>query len=188
MKARRVKGLDADMPLADGAERIVATRLAELWELAATAQEPEAAVALHDTRIAAKRLRYVLEITAPCFGPYATTAIKKAKGIQELLGDIHDCDEMLPRLDDLRRRLRDREAAYLVGHGLDGDPPNADGYRGLERLAVELTARRAQLFADWRALWVELRRLGFRARLEHAITERSHIDNAEGAPEGTLHV
>ena len=29
-------------------------------------------VALHDMRIAAKRLRYVLEVSATCFGPYAT--------------------------------------------------------------------------------------------------------------------
>jgi CHAD domain-containing protein len=172
VRARKVKGLDADMPLADAAERIVRTRLGELSRLAARSQEPEAVTELHDTRIAAKRLRYVLEITAGCFGPYAQTATKRAKEIQDLLGEIHDCDEMLPRLEELRRRVRERDAAYLVGTGLEGDPPNVAAYRGLERLAVELFARRAKLFADWRALWLELQRQGFRARLEHAITER----------------
>ena len=71
MKARRLRGLDAEMPLADAAERIVAVRLAELCGLADRAQDGAAVAELHDTRIAAKRLRYVLEITAPCFGPYA---------------------------------------------------------------------------------------------------------------------
>ena len=186
MKARKVRGLDPGMPLADAAERIVAVRRAELCELAAQSQEPEAVTQLHDTRIAAKRLRYVLEITAPCFGPYAPAATKRAKEIQDLLGEIHDCDVMLPRLADLSRRLRDKDAAYLVGMSLSAEPPNADAYRGLERLAVELVARRAKLFADWRELWRDLLRRGFRARLEHAITERQQIDHAEAPATATV--
>ena len=183
MRARRVSGLDAAMPLADAAERIVAMRLREVCELAEQAQKPEEVVALHDTRIAAKRLRYVLEITAPALGPYAETATKRAKDIQDLLGEVHDCDVMLPRLEQLRARIRDKDAAFLVGtRGQAGAPPNAAAYRGIERLAVELTARRAQLFADWKALWLDLQRKGFRARLEHAIRERPVKDASRELP------
>jgi CHAD domain-containing protein len=177
VKARRVKGLKPDLRLDDAAARIVAVRLGELTKLAGKAQTPEAVEELHDTRIAAKRLRYVLEITAPCFGPYAATAIKKVKDLQDLLGEIHDCDEMLPRLAELRGRLRDRDAAHLVGHGLEGEPPNANAYRGLERLTVELTARRAKLFADWLEAWRDLARLGFVARLQFALAEREQDVN-----------
>ena len=63
MKARRVEGLDRAAPLAANAARILAVRLAELRELAPPALHPGRADAQHDLRIAAKRLRYVLETT-----------------------------------------------------------------------------------------------------------------------------
>ena len=52
-------------------------------------------------RIAAKRLRYVLEITGPCFGPEAKAARDAAKRLQGVLGEIHDCDVMLPRAEGI---------------------------------------------------------------------------------------
>ena len=92
LKARRVKGLDPDGTLADNAERIVRVRLDELCGFMPTAADPAEVVALHDMRIAAKRLRYILEVTGPCFGPYAKTATRQVKELQDLLGEIHDCD------------------------------------------------------------------------------------------------
>ena len=90
MRARRVKGLDPAASLADNAERMVRTRLDELYSFTPKALNPKRVKALHDMRIAAKRLRYVLEITSFCFGPYASTATKRAKELQDLLGEIHD--------------------------------------------------------------------------------------------------
>ena len=46
-------------------------RLDELCGFMPRAADPDEVVALHDMRIAAKRLRYILEVTGPCFGPYA---------------------------------------------------------------------------------------------------------------------
>jgi CHAD domain-containing protein len=111
MKARGVEGLDPAAPLRPNAARIVRTRLEELHALAPAALEPSAATAQHDMRIAAKRLRYVLEITGSCFGPEAKAARDAAKELQGVLGDIHDCDVMLPRawgIESLRELLRSR--------------------------------------------------------------------------------
>jgi CHAD domain-containing protein len=125
VKARAVEGLDPAAPLRPNAERIVRTRLGELRSLAPAALEPSASTAQHDMRIAAKRLRYVLETAGPCFGAEAKAAREAAKRLQGVLGDIHDCDVMLPR-------------AW-----------------GIESLRVSLRQHRERLFDEFRGLWHE---------------------------------
>jgi hypothetical protein len=182
VKARAVKGLDPDATLADNLERIVATRLDELCSFVPRALDPARMKALHDMRIAAKRLRYILEIAAePCFGPYAATAIKRTKDLQDLLGELHDCDVQLPRVRALQDELRAAdalEARARAGAAPDLDPTLASGtthaeaWRGLETLAIYVEARRGLLFERFLELWRDFEREGFRARLEYAISER----------------
>lgn len=101
MKARSIEGLDPGGPLRSNVARIVNTRLDELRGFAGAALAPEASEAQHDMRIAAKRLRYVLEIFAPCLGQEAEDARRAAKRLQSALGDLHDCDLMLTRVDGI---------------------------------------------------------------------------------------
>ncbi|HWM55542.1 MAG TPA: CHAD domain-containing protein [Solirubrobacterales bacterium] len=113
MKARRVKGLEPEGPLRPNPARIVQTRLDELRALVEPALDPGAASAQHDLRIAAKRLRYVLEITEECFGGDAVTARRAARELQGVLGEVHDCDVLLPRaagIESLEALLRTRRA------------------------------------------------------------------------------
>lgn len=162
MKAGKIKGLDPGGSLRANAARIVGVRLDELLSQADQASVPDASVAQHDMRIAAKRLRYVLDVTAACFGPEAEAARAAARDLQSVLGDIHDCDLMLPRVRHQIERLRaDDVRAVLDGvdHDHDLDPsrvrgvPNRAAYRGLELLAVHLAARRALLHDRFSELW-----------------------------------
>jgi CHAD domain-containing protein len=181
MKARKVKGLDCDGALGDNAQRIVAARLDELCAFVPRALDPGEVEALHDMRIAAKRLRYVLEVTEPCFGTYAATAGKRVKELQDLLGEIHDCDVLVPRILEILGEVLSADVADVVhrsGDAEDVDPalaaraPGREAWRGLEALVVHLRARREVLFARFLAFWTQLEREGFRARLDYAITER----------------
>jgi hypothetical protein len=196
MRARRVKGLDPAASLADNAERIVRTRLDELYSFTPKALNPKRVKALHDMRIAAKRLRYVLEIASFCFGPYASTATKRAKELQDLLGEIHDCDELLPRVRAVQRELRDGAVdglLELVADADDLDPAlgarvrHADAYGGLEVLAVWLEARRTLLFERFLDRWKTLQRQAFRERLERALDDRAaETDSLQQSTDGQI--
>src|SRR5205809_5047884 len=126
------------MPLADAAERILRVRGAELYSFVPRALDPSEERALHDMRIAAKRLRYLLELTAPCFGSYAATGARRAKQLQDLLGEIHDCDVMLPLVGEHLATLRASDAAELrrlagdeddLAPGLAARAPHRSAYR-----------------------------------------------------------
>jgi hypothetical protein len=181
VKAKPVKKLDPGAPLVENAARILRVRLDEMRSFTPAALRPECATEQHDLRIAAKRLRYVLETTEFCFGRPAETARRRARDIQDVLGELHDCDVMLPRVTAHVERLRTEDAKAVrarAGDAEDLDPalvaraPNRTAYRGLEVLAVYFEARRALLFDRFVELWRELARAGTWERLERSIDRR----------------
>jgi CHAD domain-containing protein len=147
MKARKVKLVDPSGSFGTNATRIVAVRTQELLDLANDAQDPSDVKALHDLRIAAKRLRYLLELTGP------DEPVKQLKRLQDLLGEIHDCDVQLPPLRALAREMDEPEAV------------------GLRTLAIHFATRRAELFERFYQGWPDL---------ERTFTPLSHA--ADGGP------
>ena len=175
VKARPVKKLDPVGPLKENAARMVLVRLDELRSLAPDALEPDASGEQHDLRIAAKRLRYVLETTGFCFGAPAREARKRARDLQSLLGELHDSDLMLPRIERHLAELRASDAAAVRARAADApdlDPelaaraPHRTSYRGLEVLAVFMEARRNLLFDRFTEFWERQRSAGIWGRLE----------------------
>ena len=195
MKARRVKHLDPGDSLAENAERIVRVRLEELCDFVPAVLDPSAVRELHDMRIAAKRLRYALEVHG---GPVLRPV--RAHGRQARQGAAGPArrDPRLRRAAaarrGARRELRDEDAAELrrrAGDAPDLDPalaarlPHSDSWRGLIALETYLRARRDLLYERFTTFWRDLEREGFRARLEYAIAERPEPE-PEPVPRVTL--
>jgi hypothetical protein len=177
VKAKRVKKLDPAASLAENAARIVLVRVGELRSFAPRALEPRRAKAQHDMRIAAKRLRYILEATELCFGKAGSIARRQARDLQGVLGELHDCDVMLPRVERHVTALREADAEAIragAPEAPDLDPvltataPNRTAYRGLEVLAAFLVARRRFLHDRFRRTWEAQRRNGTWDELERA--------------------
>ena len=176
MKARKVRKLDPDGPLSDNMRRVILVRLDELYGFMPAALDPAKVDELHDMRIAAKRLRYLLELSEPLFGATAKTGAKVVKGLQDLLGEIHDCDELTPLVGGHVARLRAEDAAAVVAGAPAGaedlDPalsknaPHRGRYRGLELLLVHTRARRDLLHTRFVREWQALEERGFRDELE----------------------
>jgi CHAD domain len=178
MKARAVKKLDPARPLGENAARIVKVRLDELLAFTPKALEPDAITAQHDMRIAAKRLRYVLEVTGFCFGRPADTARRRARDLQDILGEMRDCDAMLPRVLEHLSDLQSADAEAVrrkAGDTPDLDPqlaaqaPNRTAYRGLDVLAVYLRARRQVLYDRFIAFWARQEETGTWTGLERSV-------------------
>jgi hypothetical protein len=184
LKAKKVKGIDPAAPLAENAARIILLRLSELEGFVPRALKPGEINTQHDMRIAAKRLRYVLEITGFCIGTAGEDGRRRAKELQEVLGEMHDVDVMLPRLRDHRRRLREEDASAVRRSAADADDldpefagraPHRTAYRGLEVLEVYLLARRRLLFERFTKLWRRLEKKGVWRRVETAADRRLEL-------------
>jgi CHAD domain len=177
VKARPVRKLDPTRSLGENAARIIRVRLDEMRSLAPKALSGKIK-AQHDMRIAAKRLRYVLEATGFAFGRPADTARRRARDLQDILGEMHDCDVMLPRVRGHLEQLQRADAEAVRAKASDApdlDPRLAaqarhrTAYRGLDMLAVYLEARRRLLFDRFEAFWLRQEERGTWARLERAV-------------------
>jgi hypothetical protein len=191
-KPRRVPGLDPDRRIRPNARKVLAVRIDEVYSYDGLVADPANVTELHDMRIACKRVRYLLEIFAIAFDEDLEPFIDEVKGLQDLLGDIHDCDVQVPMLEDHLAWLAGREgeaARRVVERSAESRPRDDDaseasfrafrrrlevGRRGDERAGVHaLIARRRHERADLHARfldeWRRLKAERFRPRLEEAL-------------------
>ena len=89
---RAKKPKAAEVTYVEMARSIVIERLSEVERLSYSFYHPLKAKPLHKLRIAAKHLRYALELFEQCLGPEAAVFAKKIASLQTALGELHDCD------------------------------------------------------------------------------------------------
>jgi CHAD domain-containing protein len=149
---RKSRGLTLQSPFAFAqAQEHVCGRLNELIEYEDCLGDPEDHEQHHAMRIAAKRLRYTLEIFQPVYEGRLDEFTRAVKQLQTLLGDIHDCDVWVADLETFLEEERQRTVAYF-GH----DRSFARLKAGLEYLQQERRAHRRQVFEQLAQYWREL--------------------------------
>ena len=194
-----VRGLDPDRRLRPNARRILAVRIEEVYSYDGLVADPANVTELHDMRIACKRLRYLLEIFGVAFGPDLRPFTDEVAGLQDLLGDIHDCDVQIPMLEGHLAWLSAREAGAaqrLVSALALGEtrrrrgPPSEAAFRAFhreletgrrsdERIGVHaLIGRRRRereaLYARFVGEWRRLKSERFRSHLQIALGIGGH--------------
>src|SRR6185295_7966218 len=100
------------LSFADMAKAIIRDRLKDLEKLSSSFYRPTDPTQLHEMRIAAKRLRYSIELFETCWGSHIARFAKQAARLQAALGAVHDCDvwiESFRKEVNESRRLKDAE-------------------------------------------------------------------------------
>ena len=114
----------------------------------------------HAMRIAAKRLRYTMEIAGPVYEGGLDEAVKTVKKLQVFLGDVHDCDVWIERLDDFDRSLR-RTIRKRYGTDAPAEPLTV----GIDYLRSQRQDRRERAFRDLVDYWRKLQRQDYWGKL-----------------------
>jgi CHAD domain-containing protein len=104
-------------------QEIILERLKEFEALSIGLLNPFEVETLHELRIAAKRLRYALELFQQCWGRSISGYAKRVARIQGALGNLHDCDVWIEGLSKhiinaRKHKQHDQVAAlmWLLNH------------------------------------------------------------------------
>ncbi len=141
-----IEALPAD--LTSRAYEAILLRLEEFLAFEPFVAYPERANELHQMRIAAKHLRYTLEVFAPRYGSAVKPILKVVKEIQGLLGDLHDCDVWLIFLPQFLQEERARTLDYL-----GAEQPIEELVSGIEALEAERARQRQERYEVFASFW-----------------------------------
>lgn len=137
----------------EAGREVITERFRELRDLSASLYRPNKTRPLHEMRIAAKRLRYALELFAPCWDEQLASFAKEIAKMQTSLGELHDCDVWIAEIgamlrdtsSDKAQQARNRSAAiWLLDYFIE---------------------KRTQHFRDALARWHEWEEDDFHTRL-----------------------
>ncbi len=180
-KARPITGLDPHAPAGRNARIIARARLDEMYEWERYVDNPYHIQELHNLRIAAKRLRYTLEIFADVLPDASLSIVKQLEMIQEELGAFHDSDVMIALLrlclseqdsgtayEDTLLGAKKQQGQFMLPPELVADvvdpavTPTAEERYGLEQLLLKCQRSREEQYYAFRQHWLRLQERDFR--------------------------
>ena len=144
----------------------IRSKLVDMISFQSCIENPDDKNAHHQMRIAAKRLRYTMEICQEPYEDKLDEAIKVVKKLQTLLGDIHDCDVWVDNIDNFMQDELKRTTEYF-----GNEKPYYFLNSGLEYLKQERQQVRKHLFEIFVRYWKLLGRRKFWQALESELNK-----------------
>ncbi len=185
-KARVVTGLDCQETTGANARIIAMIRLEEMYRQAKYADHPYDVQGLHNLRIAAKRVRYTLEVFEEALPAACKPIVDELEQLQDELGAVHDSDVMIALLR-LCLASQDSGMAYeqalaqvskrhakgklmvppeLVAQLVEPSTlPTDEERHGLEQLLQRRIQRREEEYAAFQQHWQQLAERDFRRQV-----------------------
>ncbi len=146
------------------AKKLINDQLCNMRNISSAIENPENVDELHQMRIAAKRLRYTMEAFIPCFGKPLKEKIEAVKLLQEQLGEIHDCDVWLDKLEQ-----------YQHEHGLSDERKKA-----ICSLIKERKERRDLVYKEALSHWRKMTGTRFEENLIKLVSDYKYDPTTKG--------
>lgn len=113
-RAREIPGLDCEEPFRLAAVRATAARSEDVFANADGVLDTADIEAVHDMRVATRRLRAAMEIFEPCFPRKRhRKALKRVRALADALGERRDRDVAIEFLREARADLPEGDRALL---------------------------------------------------------------------------
>ena len=127
---------------------------------------PDAVVQHHAMRIAAKKLRYTMEVYGPLYRLGLKKYLDRVKKVQEILGDLHDCDVWIDTVMVIL--LKERSASPVKISSKSNQIQRMSGYR---HFLSEREKERKRLYNRYVRYWDSLVRAGIWDDLKTTLDE-----------------
>ncbi len=119
----------------DVAKKHVKARVNKVKKTALSLQDETQVSGHHQMRIAVKKLRYTIETFSKLYPGMLREEIKNLKRLQDLLGEIHDCDVWLDYIPNFEKKLVKKKSFD-------------DLEEGIRCFKADIEKRRAELFSQ----------------------------------------
>ncbi len=115
-KGSEVRGLNPEDTTREAAIKVLWTRFEEMWSQREGVVKRFELEAVHDMRVASRRLRTAMQTFRPCFARKSFKVhAQRIKALADLLGEVRDRDVLLDELKSDLEHLPEDERAGLEG-------------------------------------------------------------------------
>lgn len=150
----------------DAGKQIVGAAFRDFYELGDSLYNPFAVEPLHEFRIAAKRLRYAIELYVSCWGERIEVFAEEVAKMQGFLGELHDADVWI---EDLGARLGKSSGA------------NENEFQAAARLLSNFVKTRTANYRRALELWSEWQTNDFAGKMRELVAKDNLSESEQAA-------